>query len=127
MVDIDAPAAGDACLDLFWSSLAVQWCDYPGPFARSRRVFTPGRPSGAGQPGPTPSTNCAAFRRVDGHRHTLAFHRPTKSDGMAVAAGLSAVSVQAHDAEGAMPISSPCCARSKAVGANQVGDGRRTD
>ena len=67
-----------------------------------------------------------AFADVDDYHHTLAFHTPAEIRQMATDAGLVAVDVQkgteiAHYADFKTLLKAV-----KAIGANQLGDGRRT-
>lgn len=125
--DLEHLPLADACLDLFWSSLAVQWCDLAAVLREARRLLRPAGHLALASLGPDTFHELRrAFAGVDEYRHTLAFHTADEIGQMAVAAGLSAVSVQrttqmAHYADFKSLLRAV-----KAVGANQVGDGRRT-
>ena len=67
----------------------------------------------------------AAFAGVDAHRHTLSFHSLEEFRHLAAAAGFVAVDVQQHT-EIAHYADFPSLLRAvKAIGANQLGAGRR--
>jgi malonyl-CoA O-methyltransferase len=105
----------------------VQWCDLAAVLREARRLLRPAGHLALASLGPDTFHELRrAFAGVDEYRHTLAFHTADEIGQMAVAAGLSAVSVQrttqmAHYADFKSLLRAV-----KAVGANQVGDGRRT-
>ena len=125
--DLEHLPLADACLDLFWSSLAVQWCDLPAVLREAHRLLRPAGHLALASLGPDTFHELRrAFAGVDEYRHTLAFHTADEIGQMAVAAGLSAVSVQRTTQRAHYADFKSLLRAVKAVGANQVGDGRRT-
>ena len=125
--DLEQLPLADASLDLYWSSLAVQWCDLAAALREARRVLRPAGRIALASLGPATFHELRhAFAGVDDHRHTLGFHTAGEIRQMARDAGLSTDDVQnrtetAHYADFRTLLRSV-----KAIGANQLGDGRRT-
>lgn len=120
------PLANDT-LDLYWSSLAVQWCDLAAVLKESRRVLRKGGQLVLASLGPATFRELRhAFADVDGHNHTLAFHSQAEIQACAEQAGLFAVDVRQHTETAHYPDFRSLLKAVKAVGANQVGEGRRT-
>ena len=125
--DLEHLPLATASIDLYWSSLAVQWCDLAKTLAEARRVLKPGGQLALASLGPATFHELrTAFADVDDHRHTLSFHTPEEIAQIATAAGLVAVDVQkstnfAHYADFKTLLKAV-----KAIGANQLGSGRRT-
>lgn len=125
--DLEHLPLADASIDLYWSSLAVQWCDLAKTLAEAHRVLKPGGQLALASLGPATFHELrTAFADVDDHRHTLSFHTPEEISQIATAAGLVAVDVQkgtktAHYADFKTLLKAV-----KAIGANQLGSGRRT-
>ncbi|MDE2439591.1 MAG: malonyl-ACP O-methyltransferase BioC [Betaproteobacteria bacterium] len=118
-------AAG--CVDLYWSSLAVQWCELPLVLREAHRLLRPEGALALASLGPETFHELrTAFAGVDEYRHTLAFHSADEVRYMACTAGFATVDVQ-HQTEIAHYPDFKSLLRSvKAVGANQIGVGRRT-
>jgi malonyl-CoA O-methyltransferase len=114
-------------IDLYWSSLAVQWCDLPKALAEAHRVLSSSGQLAIASLGPHTFHELRhAFSEVDAHQHTLGFHTPEEIGHFAQAAGFVAVDVKnslkiAHYADFKTLLKAV-----KAIGANQIGDGRRT-
>ena len=125
--DLEHLPLADASIDLYWSSLAVQWCDLAKTLAEARRVLKPGGQLALASLGPATFHELrTAFADVDNHQHTLNFHTPEEIAQIARTAGLLAVNVQkgteiAHYADFKTLLKAV-----KAIGANQLGSGRRT-
>ena len=125
--DLEHLPLADASIDLYWSSLAVQWCDLAKTLAEAWRVLKPGGQLALASLGPATFHELrTAFADVDDYRHTLAFHTPAEIAQIATDAGLVAVDVQkgteiAHYADFKTLLKAV-----KAIGANQLGSGRRT-
>ncbi|MBS1161923.1 MAG: pimeloyl-CoA biosynthesis protein BioC [Proteobacteria bacterium] len=124
--DLEHLPLADASLDLYWSSLAVQWCDLPAALREARRVLRAGGHLALASLGPETFHELRhAFAGVDSFRHTLPFHTPQEVARMAGEAGFSQFAVHrgrevAHYADFKSLLRAV-----KAVGANQLGDGRR--
>jgi len=124
--DLEHLPIPDASLDLHWSSLAVQWCDLPAVLAEAQRSLRTGGHLALASLGPaTFSELRLAFADVDAHQHTLIFHTADEIRALAEAGGFSAVSVRRHTETAYYPDFRTLLKAVKAVGANQVGDGRR--
>ena len=120
------PLAG-ASIDLYWSSLAVQWCALPAVLAEARRVLrADGRLALASLGPQTFHELRLAFVGVDQHRHTLTFHGADEIRQLATTAGLLAVNVVNSPKIDYYSDFKTLLKAVKAVGANQLGDGRRT-
>jgi malonyl-CoA O-methyltransferase len=125
--DLEHLPLAAASIDLYWSSLAVQWCDLAKTLAEARRVLKPGGQLALASLGPATFHELrTAFADVDDYRHTLNFHTPEEIAQIATATGLAAADVQkgtetAHYADFKTLLKAV-----KAIGANQLGSGRRT-
>ena len=116
----------DATFDRYWSSLTLQWCDLGQALAEARRVLMPGGSVSIATLGPATFHEVRhAFAGVDGHRHTLAFHSTGEIMQIATIAGLVAVDVQKSRETAHYADFRALMRAVKAIGANQVGAGRR--
>lgn len=124
--DLEHLPLADARLDLYWSSLAVQWCELPRVLGEARRVLRPAGRVAIASLGPeTFSELRAAFAGVDDYRHTLTFHTPEEIAALARAAGFTEVAVGRRWHLAHYPDFRSLLKAVKAIGANQLGDGRR--
>lgn len=125
--DIEHLPLRSASIDLYWSSLTVQWCELARVLAEARRVLRPGGRLAVATLGDNTFHELrAAFSSVDPHRHTIAFHNADEITAMAVAADLGE---HQHHRRAEIRYFSDLKSllRSvKTVGANQLGQGRRT-
>jgi len=125
--DLEQLPLADACLDLYWSSLAVQWCDLATALREALRTLRPGGLVALASLGPATFHELRhAFADIDDYRHTLSFHSADEIRKIAVNLGFAPVDTKkstkiAHYAD----FKTLLCAV-KAIGANQLGDGRRT-
>jgi malonyl-CoA O-methyltransferase len=124
--DLEHLPLATASLDLYWSSLAVQWCDLPRVLAEARRVLRPtGRLAIASLGPETFGELRQAFAGVDNYRHTLPFHTPEEVGQMARDSGFTDVVVGRRRHLAHYPDFRSLLKAVKAIGANQLGDGRR--
>ena len=125
--DLEQLPLADACLDLYWSSLAVQWCDLATSLREAQRTLCPGGLVALASLGPATFHELRhAFADIDDYRHTLSFHGTDEIRKIAVNLGFAAVDTKkstkiAHYADFKTLLRAV-----KAIGANQLGDGRRT-
>lgn len=119
------PLAGGS-VDLYWSSLAVQWCDLARVIGEARRVLRPGGHLALATLGPATFGELRhAFAGIDAHAHTLNFHAADEIRQLAETAGLRTVNVVQTTEITHYPDLRHMLKAVKAVGANQLGDGRR--
>lgn len=75
--DLEHLPLADACADLYWSSLTLQWCALPAALRESRRVLRPGgRLAFATVTSETFHELRAAFEGIDGYARVLDFLSP---------------------------------------------------
>lgn len=125
--DLEHLPLADACLDLYWSSLAVQWCDLATALREAHRSLRPAGLVALASLGPATFHELRhAFADVDHYRHTLSFHSADEIRKIAAKLGFATVDTKkstkiAHYADFKTLLRAV-----KAIGANQLGDGRRT-
>lgn len=125
--DLEHLPLADASIDLYWSSLAVQWCELPQVLAEARRVLRPNGQLALASLGPDTFHELRqAFAGVDSYRHTLAFHTPGEIAALARAAGFATIEVHQETRTAHYADFKTLLRAVKAIGANQLGDGRRT-
>ena len=120
------PLAGNS-VDLYWSSLAVQWCDLPQTLAEAHRVLAVQGQIAIATLGP--QTFCElrhAFANIDDYHHTLGFHSAAEIGDLATQTGFVTVNVQNSPEITHYPDFKTLLKAVKAIGANQLGAGRRT-
>lgn len=116
-----------ASVDLFWSSLAVQWCDLARTLGEARRILRPDGQFALATLGTETFRELRlAFAAVDEHRHTLAFHTPAELEAIAGQTGFSGISLERRIKTAHYPDFRTLLRAVKAIGANQLGEGRRT-
>ncbi len=125
--DIEQLPLASASLDLYWSSLAVQWCDLAHALGEARRVLRPAGQLLLATLGPATFHELrSAFAGIDRHAHTLSFVSAAHVGELARNSGFSTVDVDIRQETAYYPDFRSLLKAVKAVGANQVGAGRRT-
>lgn len=125
--DLEALPLADASIDLYWSCLAWQWCDPAHALAEARRVLCCGGHFLLASLGPgTFSEMRKAFSAVDAHPHTLDFLGTDALQQLAQRAGFPDLQLACQRETLYYPDLRALLHAVKAVGANQLGRGRRT-
>lgn len=124
--DLEHLPLATASIDLYWSSLVMQWCDPSRTLAEASRVLAADGQLALATLGPSTFHELRhAFGTVDDYRHTLPFHEDDEIARFAHAAGLLAVNVEKHLKIATYPDLGTLLRAVKTIGANQLGDGRR--
>jgi malonyl-CoA O-methyltransferase len=125
--DLEHLPLNDACLDLYWSSLAMQWCDPGLALSEARRVLRPAGRLAISTLGPATFHELrTAFRGIDTHEHTLAFQCVDELRQQAESAGFTSVTLESKRETLHYPDLRSLLRAVKAAGANQLGRGRRS-
>ncbi|MBL8429981.1 MAG: malonyl-ACP O-methyltransferase BioC [Dechloromonas sp.] len=125
--DLEHLPLADASLDLYWSSLAVQWCNLAIALSEAHRALRPGGLVALASLGPATFHELRhAFANVDDYRHTLSFHSENEMRNIAVNQGFAAVNTLKSTKTAHYADFKTLLRAVKAIGANQLGDGRRT-
>ena len=125
--DIEKLPFADASFDLWWSSLAIQWCDAATVFAEAARVLRPGGRLTVSTLGPDTFHELrTAFAGVDRHRHTLPFSEPDAIADALRRAGLNDVALRRETHTLHYPDLKTLLRAVKAIGAQNVGAGGRS-
>lgn len=124
--DMEALPFADGAFDLWWSSLAIQWCDPAHVLAEAARTLAPGgrlalTTLGSG----TFAELRAAFAGVDTHTHTIAFDAAAHLGERAAATGFRRIEVSRETVAVYYPDLRTLLAAVKAIGANVIGPGQR--
>jgi malonyl-CoA O-methyltransferase len=124
--DLEHLPLATASIDLYWSSLAVQWCDLAATLGEARRVLRPAGRLALASLGPETFHELRhAFAGIDQFSHTLGFHSPDEIGQLAAAAGFTETTVARHRETAHYPDFGSLLRAVKAVGANQLGTDRR--
>jgi malonyl-CoA O-methyltransferase len=125
--DIEELPFPDKHFDLWWSSLAIQWCDNDKVFQEAARVLRPGGQLALSTLGPgTFQELREAFSGVDQHRHTLPFSEPDDVRSALERAGFNAISVVREKHSVYYPDLKSLLRSVKDIGAHNVGEGARS-
>ena len=125
--DVEQLPLASASIDLYWSSLTLQWCDLPRALAEARRALRPrGRLAVATLGDRTFHELRQAFASVDPHPHTIGFHNADEITGIAATAGLTSHRLHCRAEIRHFADLRTLLRSVKTVGANQLGHGRRT-
>ena len=125
--DLEHLPLADASLDLYWSSLAVQWCDLATALREAHRTLRPGGHVALASLGPATFHELRhAFADIDDYRHTLGFHGCDEISLLARQSQFVTVNVQNSPKITYYPDFKTLLKAVKAIGANQLGAGRRT-
>lgn len=125
--DVEHLPLADAAIGLYWSSLALQWCDLGSALAEARRVLKPGGWLAIATLGPETFAELrTAFAAADAYRHTVAFQTPEQIAGLLTTAGWCENDIRREKMLCHYADLKALLRAVKAIGANQVGAGRRT-
>lgn len=115
-----------ASADLYWSSLAVQWCHLPSILAEARRILRPGgRLAIATLASRTFHELRMAFQGLDTYAHTHQFLAHAEIEANAREAGLEDIGIHHIELQARYPDLSTLLRAVKAVGASEVAGERR--
>jgi malonyl-CoA O-methyltransferase len=107
--------------------LALQWCDLGAALAEARRVLQSGSWLAIATLGPETFVELrTAFAAADAYRHTLAFETPEQISARLDAAGFRDGSFRRENVVSHHADLKSLLRSVKAIGANQIGPGRRT-
>jgi len=124
--DLEHLPLADASLDLYWSSLAVQWCDLATALREAHRALRPAGLIALASLGPATFHELRhAFADVDHYRHTLSFHSPDEIRKIAVNLAFATVNTKKSTKTAHYPDFKTLLRAVKAIGANQLGEGKR--
>lgn len=115
-----------ASADLYWSSLAAQWCHLPAVLAEARRILRPGGTLALATL--ASRTFCelrAAFEGLDTYAHTHRFLARNEIEMHAREAGFNDIGICQTEVQARYPDLSTLLRAVKAVGANEVSGERR--
>lgn len=120
--DLEALPLRDACVDLIWSSLALQWATDLGPtLAGLHRCLMPGGVLHFATLGPgTLAELAVSFATVDSYRHVNRFISGEKIERLLAEAGFSSVQREQESLVMAYPDVAGVLRGLKAIGARRV-------
>lgn len=125
--DLEALPIRSKTIDLYWSSLCVQWCDLSAVLHEAARVLRPGGTLALTTLGPDTFWELRnAFAASDRYQHTLGFIPAEAIPARAAVEGFAEIALQRERVVTHHADLRRLLATVKAIGANQVGPGRRT-
>ncbi|KAA3655367.1 MAG: methyltransferase domain-containing protein [Proteobacteria bacterium] len=124
--DLEHLPLADASVDAIWSSLAVQWCNPARVMAELGRVLQAGGTAWVATLGPQTLWELRdAFRGIDDAEHVIGFHGPDTWQQSAIQGGLQVAGCRRIPAAATAGSLRHLLKDIKAIGAHQVGSGRR--
>ena len=124
--DAEAVPLASGCIDLYWSSLTLQWCHLPAALAEAGRLLQPnGVLAFATLSEDTFHELRTAFAGLDTHPHTHRFLSPDAITAATVDAGFRDITLTRESRVAWYPDLRTLLRAVKAVGANEVGNRRR--
>lgn len=125
--DLERLPFADACFDMVWSSLALQWCQPEVVYAELQRVLAPGGMLVLATLGPDTLHELAhAFEGIDAHTRVLPFVAASQVGHTLARAGLTSVKVTREHWVTRHPDFKTLLASIRGIGANQIGGNQRT-
>jgi malonyl-CoA O-methyltransferase len=120
--DLEALPLRDGCVDLIWSSLALQWASHLGPtLAGLHRCLTPDGVLHFATLGPgTLAELAVSFATVDSYRHVNRFTSGEKIERLLAEAGFSSVQLEQESLTMKYPDVASVLRGLKAIGARRV-------
>ncbi len=116
----------DGSVDAVWSSLALQWCHPARALAEIARILLPGGRAWLATLGPATLRELRdAFAGLDDSEHVLGFHGLSSWVTEATLAGLTPVATDRVECHATAPTLRQLLKDIKAIGAHNVGGGRR--
>lgn len=125
--DIEKLPFAESSFDLWWSSLAIQWCDNALVFAEAARLLRRGGSIAFSTLGTETFAEIrSAFARIDEHRHTLSFTTDETLKAMLMDSGFKHIVLFREQHFAHYPDLKSLLRSVKNIGAQNVGSGGRS-